>query len=166
MIFGLDNSGKTSIVYCLQRKTKISNFTTLSPTRDFNVIIFIDSSTNQEFAIWDFGGQEVHRKVHLNKLLSDYIANANKIIYVIDIQDAERYDASLEYLKNITQELEKEKIILSMTVFLHKFDPDFEIDDTELKQLVGKIKNIIPKNYKLEISKSTINAVFQKSPIL
>jgi len=46
--------------------------------------------------LWDFGGQIDHREEYL-KEPEKYFFGINLVIYVIDIQDTERYDESIEY---------------------------------------------------------------------
>ncbi|MHA1148268.1 MAG: ADP-ribosylation factor-like protein [Promethearchaeota archaeon] len=165
IIFGLDKAGKTSIVQCLQRKTKISNFTSPIPTRDFEISVFLDPTTKQEFAVWDFGGQEQYRNDHLDKLLSDYIYGATKLIYVIDIQDPERFDLALKYFEQIIKRLEENESKIKMSIFLHKYDDDINIDKGKIEELIRNIKNNIPKEIMYDISKSSISAVFRKSTL-
>ena len=56
-----------------------------------------------EYNIWDFGGQEGYRKEYLDNF-EKYLTGANKIIYVIDVQDSTRYDLALEYMENVIKE--------------------------------------------------------------
>ncbi len=166
ILLGLDNSGKTSISLILQRKPELSNFTSLSFTKNHETISFKDLNTNTEFVIWDFGGQTSDRENHLKDLLKDYITGTNKIIYVIDIQDNSRYGLALKYLSDIIKELKRGKIILNISIFLHKFDPNLEITEENLFKLINKIHKIIPENYNYEIFKTSIYAIFHKSPII
>lgn len=166
VIFGLDKAGKTSIVQCLQRKTKISNFVNLIPTRDFEISVFLDPSANQEFAVWDFGGQAQYRNDHLDKLLTEYIHGATKLIYVIDVQDTDRYGLALEYFKQIIKKLQENGSKLKMSIFLHKFDEEANIDEDQVNELIRSIKKLIPKEIIYDLSKSSISAVFRKTTII
>ena len=87
VLMGLDNSGKTSIVLCLKGVKNLSSFSTIKPTRGFEINKF--NSLGSEFRIWDFGGQEIFREDYL-KNFKNHIKGANKLIYVIDIQDRDR----------------------------------------------------------------------------
>ena len=109
------------------------------------------------------------------KFRTDYFENFNnhikgtsKLIYVIDIQDRERYDISLEYLAKIIMMLKKTEINLDFSLFLHKFDPDLEIINKEIKEeviqtLKQQIKNSFPSDFSYQIFKTSIYTVFQKS---
>jgi len=167
VIMGLDNSGKTSIVMCLKGVKNLSSFNTVSPTRGFETISF--KALGSEFNIWDFGGQQKLREEYL-KNFKDHIKGASKLIYVIDIQDENRYDTALEYLAEIIKLLRKTKINLEFSLFLHKFDPDLEILKKEIKEeviqsLKLKIDDIIPPDFPFQIYKTSIYTVFQKSAV-
>ena len=98
LIMGLDNSGKTSIVLCLKGVKNLLSFYSLNPTKGISINKFRALDSN--FNIWDFGGQEQFRGDYL-KNFNKHIVGTNKIIYVIDVQDIERYELSLNYLKSI-----------------------------------------------------------------
>ena len=87
---------------------------------------------------------------------------------MIDIQDRERYDISLEYLTEIIKLLRKTKFNLDFSLFLHKFDPDMELVKREFKEeviqtLIKQINDIIPDDFPDQIYKTCIYTVFQKS---
>jgi len=167
LIMGLDNSGKTSIVLCLKGIKNLLSFYSLNPTKGISINKFRALDSN--FNIWDFGGQEQFRGDYL-KNFNKHIIGTKKIIYVIDVQDIERYDTSLEYLKNITILIMKEKNNIEFSIFLHKFDPDIEITNKEINKevllnLINRIKDSIPSDLNFTIHKSSIYTVFQKSSI-
>jgi len=119
-----------------------------------------------EFNIWDFGGQEKFREEYFNNF-ETHIKGASKLIYVIDIQDRERYDISLEYLTRIIKLLRKKKFNPDFSLFLHKFDPDMdflkkEIKEGEIQAFIKKIEDLIPPDFPYQIFKTSIYTVFQK----
>ena len=167
VLMGLDNSGKTSIVLCLKGVKNLSSFSTIKPTRGFEINKF--HTLGSEFNIWDFGGQEKFREDYFKNFKS-HIKGAAKLIYVLDIQDRERYDISLEYLAKVITLLKKIEVNLDFSLFLHKFDPDMEIIKKEIKEeviqtLIKKIEDLIPPNFPYQIYKTSIYTVFQKSLI-
>ena len=167
VLMGLDNSGKTSIVLCLKGVKNLSSFSSVKPTRGFEINKF--HTLGSEFNIWDFGGQEKFRADYF-KNFNNHIKGASKLIYVIDIQDRERYDISLEYLSEIIKLLRKSEVNLDFSLFLHKFDPDMEIIKREIKEeviqtLIKQIKDLVPLNFPFQIYKTSIYTVFQKSVI-
>ncbi|MFX0047825.1 MAG: ADP-ribosylation factor-like protein [Candidatus Hermodarchaeota archaeon] len=164
VLMGLDNSGKTSLVLCLKGVNNLSSFSALKPTRGFEINKFYTLDT--EFSIWDFGGQEKFREGYFTNF-QDHIQGASKLIYVIDVQDKDRYEISLEYLTKIITLLKKQKFNLEFSIFLHKFDPDMEImkkeiKDEVIKTLVKQIEKIFPSDFPYQIYKTSIYTVFQK----
>ena len=167
VLMGLDNSGKTSIVLCLKGVKNLSSFSSIKPTRGYEINKF--NTLGSEFNIWDFGGQEQFREDYFKNFM-EHIKGTSKLIYVLDIQDRERYDLSLKYLAKIITLLIENKLNLEFSLFLHKFDPDMEVINSEIKEeiaqpLIKKIENIIPQSIPYQIFKTSIYTVFQKSII-
>jgi GTPase SAR1 family protein len=163
VLMGLDNSGKTSIVLCLKGVKNLLSFYSLNPTKGFNVENF--NTLGTDFSIWDFGGQEAYRSDHLTNFRTN-IKSTNKIIYVIDIQDSERYDSSLDFMKEILKLTIEENLEIKFSIFLHKYDPDIKISEAKVEGLIKKIRILIPTNFNIEIYKTSIFTVFQKTEVL
>jgi len=162
LILGLRSSGKTSIVYSLQKKINLLNFVNLKPTRGINKIEFEEG--NSKFYVWDFGGQESYRKEYIERM-DRYFNETKKFIYVIDIQEQELYDNSLQFLEDIILILKKKELFgIGISIFLHKYDPDLVIDEEIPINLVKKIEAFIPKDFKFKIFKTSIYTVFRKMP--
>ncbi len=167
VIMGLDNSGKSSIVLCLKGVKNLTSFSAIKPTRGFEINKF--NTMGSDFNIWDFGGQEKFREDYV-KDFKNHIKGTSKLIYVLDIQDRDRYDLSLQYLAKIIMLLKKTNVNLDFSLFLHKFDPDMEIIKEEINEeviqmLIKQIENIIPQSFPHQIYKTSIYTVFQKSSI-
>ncbi len=165
LVLGIENSGKTSIVLSLTRNTNLLSYCNLKPTVDIDRIKHVDLGT--EFSIWDFGGQKKFREKYM-KNLEDHFRGLDKLIYVIDVQDVEKYDLSLEYLEEIVEKLKTVKNEFELLIFIHKFDPNLNDDpnfsDEKMKSsLFDKIPKIIPSNFNYKIFKTTIYTVFQKT---
>lgn len=164
VVLGLDNSGKTSIVKCLKGVKNLASFNTPQPTRGHKINTFNTYGT--DFSIWDFGGQESYRDEFFVNF-SDHIKETDKIIFVIDIQDWERYEKSREYLVKLISLIQKNQILIDLSIFLHKFDPDLEsfnidITDEMIENFIKKIKDKIPSNIPYNIFRTSIYTVFQK----
>ena len=89
---------------------------------------------------------------------------------MLDIQDQDRYDLSLQYLVKIIALLQKNKLNPNFSLFLHKFDPDIElitqdINEELIKTLIKQIEDLIPTDFLYQIYKTSIYTVFQKSSI-
>jgi GTPase SAR1 family protein len=167
VLMGLDNSGKTSIVLCLKGVKSLSSFSAIKPTRGFKINKF--ATLGSKFTIWDFGGQEIFREDYF-KNFKTHIKGASKLIYVIDIQDRDRFQISLDYLAAIIMLLRKTKVDPDFSIFLHKFDPDLDIIQKEIKEeviqtLIKQVEEIIPTDFPYQTFKTSIYTVFQKSVI-
>ncbi|MFX0034643.1 MAG: ADP-ribosylation factor-like protein [Candidatus Hermodarchaeota archaeon] len=165
VLIGLDNSGKTSILNCLKGIKRISAFNSPMPTKGLNVQEF--EALNSNYAIWDLGGQKAYFDDYFNNF-SKYVKGANKIIYVIDIQDVKRYNIALDYLKKVINSV-NEIGSFDFSIFLHKFDPDLAYDDKfnekVINDFIKKLKETIPPEFIYSIHKTTIYAMFEKSTI-
>lgn len=164
IIAGLDNSGKSSIVLSIIGKMNLLNYLSLTPTIGPNIIDF--ESVNSKFNIWDLGGQENYRDEYLENFES-YIAGCSKIIFVIDIQDIQRYDLALKYLENILKKIQQKNLDLDISIFIHKYDPNLKeintnITEDRIQELIQKVKNLIPEETFFEIYKTTIYTIFDK----
>ena len=96
VLVGIQNSGKTSIALSLKGVKNITRFSG-HPTREIGIERF--NALGTEFGIFDLGGQDSFRKSHLENF-DARIKNADKIIYVIDVQDDKSYDTSLKYMED------------------------------------------------------------------
>ncbi len=161
LILGLKSSGKTSIVYSLQKKINLLNFINLKPTRGINKIEFEEG--NSKLYIWDVGGQESYRKEYIERM-DRYFNETKKFIYVIDIQEPELYDSSLGFLEDIILILKNKELFTNISIFLHKYDPDLEIEEELPLNLVKKTEALIPKEFKYKIFTTSIYTVFRKMP--
>ena len=166
LIIGLENSGKTSILLSLKEDTNLLSYTSLKPTRGVNIET-IDTKESQ-LIVWDMGGQEKYRKDHLNKF-DRYLVGAESIIFLIDVQDLEKYDIALEYLKKVIDELKRSEVSVKISIFLHKYDPNlshkkgFEhIDDIIKSKLISKIDEILTLDFDFRIFRTSIYTVFEK----
>ena len=123
MVVGLDNAGKTAILNKFGGKLGIEGLATLTPTKGVDRRNIHMEDSDVELFIWDMGGQKQYRDKYL-KNPEQYFLEIDLLIYVIDIQDAERFAESFEYFEEILQilkTLEEDPFIM---VYIHKHDPD------------------------------------------
>lgn len=163
---GLDNCGKSSIVHSLQGNSNLLTLCAIPPTQRKDTVNF--DTRGKSFSIWDFGGQEVFRNEYM-KNMAGHLAGTDKLIYVIDIQDRERYDLAVDYLGKILSSVKDKGMPVS--IFLHKFDPQIELEkeysiDVLEKDLLAKIKKVIPEGIVVKVFRTTIFTVFQKTPLI
>ncbi|EJW02964.1 small GTP-binding protein domain [Edhazardia aedis USNM 41457] len=101
-IVGLDNAGKTTILY----RMKDNQSVTTIPTIGFNVEKFKVGKIS--FNSWDIGGQD-----EIRALWASYIQLATGIVFVVDKQDKTRWpDAALEIHSIYSQPENKSKPLL------------------------------------------------------
>ena len=93
IIIGLDNAGKTTILYKLQ----LGEIVTTVPTVGFNV-----ETMNYEglkFQVWDLGGQ-----TGLRPYWRCYYQDTNAVVFVVDSADRERLEFAKQELELMLQE--------------------------------------------------------------
>ena len=130
VILGLQNAGKTTILYRLSLGQLVST----QPTIGANVEEI--SHNNVKFQAWDLGGQETMRSVW-----DVYYINTDAIIYVIDSADLDCYeDSKIEFMKLLQNEELKSTTIL---IFANKQDMDSAKPVADLVSIYGldKIKD-------------------------
>ncbi|KAJ5728764.1 Arf GTPase arl1 [Penicillium malachiteum] len=120
LILGLDNAGKTTLLYRLKHTPGINNLrlqigevVTTIPTIGFNV----ESVTyrNLNFNVWDLGGQ-----TSIRPYWRCYYANTAAVIFVIDSTDIERLGTAADELAAMLNEDELRDAAL--LVFANKQD--------------------------------------------
>ncbi len=137
MFTGLDNAGKTSIILSLQRE--FSKIAILSPTRGAQRRMF--DFLGKEIAEWDLGGQLAYRIAYL-KNPGKYFEGTEIAIYVIDIQDKERFSEAISYFKDVIEQFKDLEIEPPIYVFLHKFDPALRRSaQNEMEALIIDLKD-------------------------
>jgi len=103
-MLGLDNSGKTTILYAL----KLNELITTIPTIGFNVETI--TYKNIIFTIWDIGGQDKIRDIWIHYYNNTLIYSV--IIFVIDSSDRDRIKYVKEEFTNIITHLNNAKILI------------------------------------------------------
>ncbi|KYQ91604.1 ADP-ribosylation factor [Tieghemostelium lacteum] len=93
LMIGLDNAGKTTILY----KLKIGEIITTLPTIGFNVENI--AYKNLDFNVWDVGGQ-----LKLRSLWRHYYESSSAVIFVVDSADNERMIEVKEEIENLMNE--------------------------------------------------------------
>lgn len=130
-MLGLDNAGKTTILY----KLKLGKTSKTVPTVGFNVETV--KHKNVSFAVWDCGGQE-----RIRPLWRHYFTGTNALIYVVDSLDVDRLEESKQELFRIVTDKELTNCLL--VVLANKQDVDGAvkpkdlIERFQLKKLTGE----------------------------
>ncbi|XP_028073571.1 ADP-ribosylation factor 1-like [Camellia sinensis] len=95
LVLGLDNAGKTTILYRLQMGEVVSTI----PTIGFNVETV--QYNNIKFQVWDLGGQ-----TSIRPYWRCYFPNTQAIIYVVDSSDTDRLVIAKDEFHAILEEEE------------------------------------------------------------
>lgn len=121
LMIGLDNAGKTTILYRL----KLDEVVSTVPTLGFNVETV--TYKNISFTVWDIGGQD-----KIRSLWRVYFQGCQGLIFVVDSSDKERIgEAELE-LKKLLNEDELQNVIL--LVIANKQDMPEALSASEIRE--------------------------------
>jgi len=123
IVVGLDNAGKTAILNKFGGKLGIEDLATLAPTKGVDRRNIQMEDSDVELFIWDMGGQKKYRDKYLTQP-EQYFLEIDLLIYVIDIQDPERFAESFEYFEEILKILKMLEEDPFIMVYIHKHDPD------------------------------------------
>lgn len=123
-MIGLDDSGKTSLLYRL----KINEFVPTAPTAAFNMER-IKLGKNTRLSIWDVGGSE-----NIRPLWRTYIRQADGLVFVVDATDRKRMEEIKEELVIAINSCQKEKV--PVLIFANKQDLGYPLDPKDLIELL------------------------------
>ena len=122
LILGLDNAGKTQILYCMKLGEAISN---TMPTMGFNLEEI--KYKNLTFKAWDLGGQTKFRQ-----MWHHYYEGIDAVIFVIDSNDRDRFKESKSELHAL---LDQESLRnVPFLIFANKQDLPHSAELTEIKK--------------------------------
>ncbi|MBS7249126.1 MAG: 50S ribosome-binding GTPase [Candidatus Freyarchaeota archaeon] len=145
---GLDNAGKTAIIHTLTKcepTAKNQILTETGPT---------EGARREEAALFgwmqaelhDLGGKEQHRTKYLEGD-REIFGQTDLLIFVIDLQDYERYNEALGYLESILGIYNKAGEAPYTTVFLHKSDAEGFVSQ-EVGERIDQLKRDIVKLFR------------------
>ena len=110
VMLGLDNAGKTTILY----KLKVGQVVQTTPTIGFNVETV--SRKNVTFSVWDVGGQD-----QIRGLWRHYFLNTQAVIFVVDSNDNNRLKEARDELWKVLESPEvrkREGVIMLCVAYL------------------------------------------------
>lgn len=167
LVAGLDEAGKTATLSKFGGRLGISETIATHPTK--GVVRMKFGTKNLTLFLWDLGGQEEYRERYLRNP-EQYFIKLDLLIYVVDVQDPDRFDDSLDYLNQILDSiilLEENPFIL---IFIHKFDPDLKNDPKILLNVELLKENLreLLKNkefeFQVEIYLTSIYSLISREP--
>ena len=130
LILGLDNAGKTTMLYQMQcGEVKVT-----VPTLGFNVESV--KYENITFQMWDLGGQS-----EIRPFWRCYFPKTNAIVFVIDSSDKERIDIAKQELFLLMQEDDLKGVPIA--ILANKQDINGALTDIQISDMMGlsNIKN-------------------------
>ena len=156
IISGLDNAGKTSVLTALDKKYDFrKDIVELKPTIrvEYHKMNFLRNNT----IFWDMGGQSRYREVYM-QYQDVYFDATDLLIYVIDIQDPERFQNSIEYLDAILTFFTESKMDVPLIITFHKFDPDLRGNEKILQDIDKLRTELLDKypNFKILFQQTSI----------
>jgi len=153
-IVGLNYAGKTAISKIMKKKLNIDLFINDVPTIGAEYSVF--NKLGLEYLIVDMGGQNLYRKQYIQDA-EKYFFNISLLIYVVDVQDSERFEESINFFKDIIKTLKLLKEKPEVMILINKVDPDIRNDKKILSSinfLKYKFKNILEEqeflNYEIK----------------
>ncbi|MFW9823136.1 MAG: ADP-ribosylation factor-like protein [Candidatus Thorarchaeota archaeon] len=167
LVAGLDEAGKTATLSKFGGRLGISDTIATQPTR--GVVRMKFGSSNLNLFIWDLGGQEEYRERYLSNP-EQYFLELDLLLYVIDVQNPDRFDESLEYFDKILDSiimLEEKPYVL---IFIHKFDPDIKGDpkiQLNVELLKDNLNELIKSkdyDFDIEIYLTSIYSMISREP--
>ena len=130
-ILGIQNAGKTSLIRTLQQE--FNAITKLKPTKGIErqTLNILD----KKIIIWDLGGQAKYRSQYLEKKAELVFSDIDQILYVIDIQDQNSFEDSINYFKEVKNRISDYSPEAKIHILIHKFDPNMEQDPVNMEML-------------------------------
>lgn len=119
VFLGLDFAGKTSILKILEGS--YSGLDQIKPTKGTNRTQWEILGFN--IITWDLGGQKQYRDEYLANY-EQVLDETNLLIFVLDMQDGDRFNEAGAYFDDILNALDTLNIKCPLILCLHKSDPD------------------------------------------
>ncbi|HUY00304.1 MAG TPA: ADP-ribosylation factor-like protein [Candidatus Deferrimicrobium sp.] len=163
MLLGIDNAGKTAISKTLTIKYRgnLQAFgqmlKDLLPTK--GAVQDRLKVSNVNVMLWDLGGQQQYRKIYLEEP-ERFFFDTSAVIYVVDIQDEERFDETMDYLERIVKIFHFLKENPYFMVLFHKYDPELEMEpkyQVFIKDLTKRVsKTLSDANITFQLRNSSV----------
>lgn len=134
VMLGLDNAGKTSVMYKSKLKENIKTY----PTMAFNVEC-VSVTKKLKFRIWDIGGRESNRP-----LWRAYVRKTEGVVFVVDSVDQSRMEEARHELFNLLNSESAQLSAVPILIIANKQDtvgalsPDMIAKELKLNELSGR----------------------------
>mmetsp|Transcript_7240 Transcript_7240/g.7480 ORF Transcript_7240/g.7480 Transcript_7240/m.7480 type:complete len:181 (+) Transcript_7240:16-558(+) len=135
LILGLDNAGKTTVLYQMQ----LGEVKSTVPTVGFNVEYL--KYENLNFQVWDIGGQS-----EIRPYWRCYYENTNAIVFAIDSSDKDRIEVVRNELYLLLEEEELKRVPLA--ILANKQDIKGCLSDIEITEQL-QLQNIKDRQWQI-----------------
>ncbi|MHA1870882.1 MAG: ADP-ribosylation factor-like protein, partial [Promethearchaeota archaeon] len=155
---GLNEAGKTSILYVLQKKFSLLN--SIRPTINFtNTALNPIKLLGIEITAFDLGGQKKYRDRFLKQKYHVF-SDVSILYYIIDTLDEQKFEESIDYFKNIIELFENFDERPYISVLFHKVDPDRRKDKDildNINHLKTKLLDCVKDKFEINFYKTSIH---------
>jgi GTPase SAR1 family protein len=139
ILSGLDNAGKSSMLLALKKMYGFEeDVKQLKPT--IRIDYYRRNFLSHRLNFFDMGGQSKFREAYLKRPI--YFEAVNVLIYLIDIQDEQRFTESVEYLGNVLKVLEEVGYDKKNPIYLCYSKADYELIQSNLVDYISRMKMI------------------------
>lgn len=125
LMLGLDNAGKTTILY----KVKLNENIITIPTLGFNVET-VTPAKGVTFTVWDVGGQKA-----LRQLWRHYYENCAGVLFAVDSADRSRMSECREELEEVCNSPDMARV--PVVIMANKQDVHGACTTSEVAELLG-----------------------------
>jgi GTPase SAR1 family protein len=156
VVAGLDNAGKTALLKVISKE--VGGLSNLKPTPGLERgTLHLETL---DLFIFELGGQSRYRQMYINDP-ERYILQTDMVVFLIDMQDDERYSEALDYLEKLLNIFQYLKESADWIVLLHKCDPNILKKDPlfqeKLEYMMEQVKTKFETYiFHYEIQKSSI----------
>ncbi len=140
IVIGLDNAGKTSVINILQRDLGLDTLLNIKPTR--GILREMVELQSLKMSLWDLSGQKQYREQFTVEEKNIIFDEVDIILYVVDIQDSNRFQDVFDYLDNVLKIITRFQEQPTFIILFHKADPDF-IDTSDFRENYIGLRSVI-----------------------
>ncbi|GAB4319509.1 MAG: hypothetical protein Kow0069_23060 [Promethearchaeota archaeon] len=165
VFLGLDNAGKTAILNLLGGKMGYRELKNLKPTKRIERTQI--QTKDLSIFLWEFGGQEEFRAEY-TKRPERYFMEIDMLVYVVDMQDPDRFNESFAYFSELLDLLDQLDESPYVLVFLHKSDPEYVVTpeyELHLEYVTERLSQIFhSRGLKYDTYQTSIYNFFSPEP--
>ena len=137
ILSGLDNAGKSSMLIAIKKMYDFEEEAkNLKPT--IRIDYFRRTFLNYMLNIFDMGGQQKFREMYLKKPI--YFEAVDILIYLIDIQDEDRFSESISYLTKVLDILKENGYRKEKAIYLCFSKADYELFKSQPVEMGDRIQ--------------------------